>query len=230
MPGGNRPSQPPWSPGRQGRGLGRWLRESLRGHGVGVLGANSGLGEDVGWPGAAGRVGCHRHRDPRRFPGCLRRHHQQRHASPEGSGDPDHVRAIWRNQPTRMRRPSTARRRGAWAQASKLTATRVIGPSEGSRPAMRAGSSASGFRERGHHPPSRDPVPAIVGSNCSRGADGWVGGTAVGSLLLDVMSSVCSRFRVEPPCRKPRRRAVRAGGSVVLPGRCCWRSATTARR
>jgi hypothetical protein len=38
--------------------------------------------------------------------------------------------SIWRNQPTRTRRPSTATRRGAPSQASRLAATRVIGPSE----------------------------------------------------------------------------------------------------
>src|SRR5512132_1626552 len=103
---------------------------------------------------------------------------------------------IWRNQPTRTRRPSTATRRGALPQASRLSATRVTGPREESRPAMRPGSSASGSRERGHQPPSTAPVPAIVGSSCSRspgGADGRVeGGAVVGVLVAGVMSSAPS--------------------------------------
>jgi len=63
---------------------------------------------------------------------------------------------VW-NQPTRTWRPSTAMRRGARSQASRLSATRVIGPTADSKHAMRSGSSASGSRERGHHPPSRAP-------------------------------------------------------------------------
>ena len=46
---------------------------------------------------------------------------------------------------------------GARSQASRLSATRVIGPIADSKHAMRSGSSASGSRERGHHPPSRAP-------------------------------------------------------------------------
>src|SRR5215218_1556734 len=101
--------------------------------------------------------------------------------------------SMWRNQPTWTRRPSMATRRGAVSQASRLSATRVIGPREASRLAMRPGSSASGSRERGHQPPSTAPVPALVGSSCSRspgGAGGRVGGGAVvGVLVAAVMSS-----------------------------------------
>src|SRR5215216_6006869 len=100
--------------------------------------------------------------------------------------------SIWRNQPTRTRRPSTATRRGAVSQASRLSATRVIGPRDASRPAMRPGSSALGSRECGHQPPSRAPVPAIVGSSCSRspgGAAVWVGGGAVAGVLAAVVMS-----------------------------------------
>src|SRR5919197_2192217 len=106
---------------------------------------------------------------------------------------------IARNQPTWTRRPSTVTRRGALSQASRLSATRVTVPSEASRPAMRSGSSAAGSRERGHHPPSRAPPRASVGSRRSRspgGADGSAAGTAVvRSLLSGVMSSAPSSVR-----------------------------------
>jgi hypothetical protein len=109
--------------------------------------------------------------------------------------------SIWWNQPTRTRRPSTATRRGAESQASRLSATRVIGPREDSRPAMRPGSSASGSRERGHQPPSTAPVPVIVGSSCSRspgGAGGRVGAGAVVRVLV-AAGRLSALFSV-PPC------------------------------
>src|SRR5919198_2188393 len=94
---------------------------------------------------------------------------------------------IARNQPTWTRRPSTVTRRGALSQASRLSATRVTVPSEASRPAMRSGSSAAGSRERGHHPPSRAPPRASVGSRRSRspgGADGSAAGAGGGGALV----------------------------------------------
>jgi hypothetical protein len=86
---------------------------------------------------------------------------------------------------------------GAAVPGVQVERHRVIGPREDSRPAMRPGSSASGSRERGHQPPSTAPVPAIVGSSCSRspgGAGGrversggegcwWLAGHVVGSVL-----------------------------------------------
>jgi hypothetical protein len=65
--------------------------EWLRGIGPRVLVADPGGCQDVGRPGAVGRVGCHRHRNLGRCRGCLRRDHQQDHTGLGRSGHPDRV-------------------------------------------------------------------------------------------------------------------------------------------
>jgi hypothetical protein len=112
----------------------------------------------------------------------------------------------------------TATRRGGVSQASRLSATRVIGPREESRPAMRPGSSAAGSRERGHHPPSTTPVPAIAGSSCSPAAPaapsvGWVE-RWWGCWWLRSCRRLRSRFRMHRPVGNG------GGSSPGVPGGC----------
>src|SRR6266487_4559671 len=131
-----------------------------------------------------------------------------------------------------------ATRGGALSQASGLSATRVITPSEDSRPLMRSGNSVSGSGERGHHPPSRIPLRASVGSRRSRrprDADRPAGGTAVvRSLLSGVMSSAPSNrgwvagggdVRVERwPCQPAgrQRRAAPTADAATLANLCTY--------
>src|SRR5215213_3756541 len=121
--------------------------------------------------------------------------------------------SIWRNQPTRTRRPSMATRRGAPSQAVTFSASRVIGPTEVSRPAIRPGSSASGSRERGHQPPSTAPVPAMVGSSCTRGPGGAAGRVEAAGVLVAAVMSMTPVQRAE---------AKRVGSWTWLIARC-WR-------
>jgi hypothetical protein len=114
---------------------------------------------------AAWASGCCVHGNPGGFRGCAGGNHQQRDRfPPAGCGHADRMAGNGGEPVDQRKRPlSAVSRRGMSSHSSRWTATRcTLTPGRASSAAIRPGSSASAFREYGHHPPSTCHVEAQV--------------------------------------------------------------------